>query len=84
MHFGTNLWDSCAPSAVVAASGGRVTDLFGAPLVHLPGRELTNRLGVVASAPGAAGRHDALCAAMRAEPLALRLLGGLGEAAAGQ
>ena len=85
MHFGTSLWDSCAPGAIVVANGGRVTDLFGAPLVHLPGGELKNELGVVASAPGAAARHDALCAAMRAEPLALQLLeqGGSAEPAAG-
>ena len=52
-----------------------MTDLFGAPLVHLPGPELKNALGVVASAPGRGAAHDALCAAMRAEPRALQLLG---------
>ena len=57
---GTSLWDSCAPGAIVLAKGGRVTDLFGAPLVHLPGADLKNGLGVVASAPGAAARHEAL------------------------
>ena len=57
---GTSLWDSCAPGAIVLANGGRVTDLFGAPLVHLPGCDLKNALGVVASAPGAAARHEAL------------------------
>ena len=51
MHFGTSLWDSCAPGAILVANGGRITDLFGAPLVHLPGSELKNGLGVVASAP---------------------------------
>ena len=29
MHFGTSLWDTCAPEAVVAAMGGQVSDLFG-------------------------------------------------------
>jgi len=28
--------------------------------VHLPGGDLKNALGVVASAPGAAARHEAL------------------------
>ena len=59
-----------------------MTDLFGAPLVHLPGGDLKNALGVVASAPGAAARHEALCAAMRSEPLALQLLEQAGAAAA--
>ena len=97
MHFGTSLWDSCAPGAVLMARGGRVTDLFGAPLLHVardataaaaaPTSEepLKNGLGVVASAAGAdaSARHDRLCAAMRAEPRALALLREYaGEAAA--
>lgn len=79
MHFGTSLWDSCAPGAFIMAMGGKMTDLFGAPLVHAasPGADASavkNKLGVVASAPGQGAAHDALCAAMRAEPLALALL----------
>lgn len=95
MHFGTSLWDSCAPGAVLMARGGRLTDLFGAPLVHTApiadaavsptSDPLKNALGVVASAAGAeaSARHDKLCRAMRAEPRALALLGEYsGEAAA--
>ena len=76
-HFNTHLWDTCAPGAIAAALGGRVTDLFGAPLLHLPNPpsgSLKNRLGVVASAPSAARAHEALCAAMRADPSALAIL----------
>ena len=65
MHFGTSLWDTCAPEAIARALGGRVTDLFGSPLIHLsepPSGSLKNGLGVVASAPGASDAHDALCA----------------------
>ena len=75
MHFKTSLWDTCATEAVLRAAGGRVTDLFGAPLVHAAppagasesarALALTNNLGVVASAPGQGAAHDALCATMR-------------------
>lgn len=77
MHFGTSLWDTCAPEALCRASGGKVTDLFGAPLIHLPSPpsgDLFNSLGVVASRRGSEAAHDALCAAMRASPSALALL----------
>jgi 3'-phosphoadenosine 5'-phosphosulfate (PAPS) 3'-phosphatase len=77
MHFGTSLWDTCAPEARLRAEGGRVTDLFGSPLAHLPSPpfgDLRNGLGVVASARGWADAHDALCRAMRANPMALELL----------
>ena len=75
MHFGTSLWDTCAPEAVLRAAGGKLTDLFGAPLRHSvdrPGGGLVNELGVLATAAGLAqvdphGRdHAALAAAMRA------------------
>lgn len=75
MHFGTSFWDTAAPAALLAASGGKVTDLFGAPLVHTAkAPSFQNALGVVASAAGAAAAHDALCRAMRACPEALALL----------
>ena len=77
MHFGTSLWDTAAPEALVKACGGRVTDLLGAPLVHAatpPSGNLLNGLGVVASRKGFGKLHDELCAKMRAEPAVLALL----------
>jgi len=52
MHFGTSLWDTCAPEAVVRAMGGTVTDLFGSPLVHAPDSPFgtSNAFGVLATA----------------------------------
>jgi 3'-phosphoadenosine 5'-phosphosulfate (PAPS) 3'-phosphatase len=75
MHFGTSLWDTCAPEAVLRAAGGKVTDLFGAPLVHDPSRPggLINDLGVLATGHDIAsidakGRdHAAMAAAMRSD-----------------
>ena len=85
MHFGTSLWDTCAPEAVLRARGGKVTDLFGAPLTHdpeRPGGGLINDLGVLATASGpslkekdARGRdHGAIAAEMRADPTLVALL----------
>ena len=70
LHFVTELWDTCAPQAVVANRGGKVTDLFGSPLVHDPKRQFGNIFGVVASSGGAEVTkvHDELCARMRADP----------------
>ena len=76
MHFGTSLWDTCAPEGVLRARGGKVSDLFGAPLTHdpeRPGGGLINDLGVLATASNLAevdaeGRdHAALAEAMRAD-----------------
>lgn len=77
MHFGTSLWDTCAPEAVLRAAGGKVTDLFGAPLVHSPDRAgespLINKLGVLATSSSlasvdAAGRdHAEMAKAMCAD-----------------
>lgn len=69
MHFGTSLWDTCAPEAIVRACGGKVTDLYGAPLMHYedsPGG-LVNQLGVVGSSAACEGAisHDAVCSEMR-------------------
>jgi 3'-phosphoadenosine 5'-phosphosulfate (PAPS) 3'-phosphatase len=83
MHFGTSLWDTCAPEAVLRSRGGKVTDLFGAPLAHdpeRPGGGLINDLGVLATAPGlsevdARGRdHAAIAASMRADETLVKLL----------
>ena len=82
MHFGTSKWDTCAHAAILAAAGGKITDLFGAPLPHWgEGRGLKNARGVVASSAAHAADHDELCRRMRASPLALGLLmeGSAGE-----
>jgi 3'(2'), 5'-bisphosphate nucleotidase len=50
----TKQWDTCAPEAILAEAGGRLTDLFGQPLRY-NGRRIDNRNGVVAT-NGAA--HD--------------------------
>ena len=33
-NLGTSLWDSCATQAVLAASGGTLTNLLGTPIEH--------------------------------------------------
>ena len=44
----TKQWDTCAPEAVLAEAGGRMTDLWGAPLrYNTP--DVLNRNGLVAS-----------------------------------
>jgi 3'(2'), 5'-bisphosphate nucleotidase len=40
------LWDTCAPEAILTAAGGRLSDLFGAPIDY---RELRQARGLVAS-----------------------------------
>jgi 3'(2'), 5'-bisphosphate nucleotidase len=42
----TKVWDTCAPEAILAGAGGRLTDLFGAPVDYA---ELRQRRGLVAS-----------------------------------
>lgn len=44
----TKLWDTCAPEAILVAAGGRLTDVFGAPLDYT-GSDLQNRRGILAS-----------------------------------
>ena len=67
-HFGTCIWDTCAPEAILRASGGKVTDMFGSPLVHSKtARSLVNTLGVVATAGECPVKHEVLCAALRQE-----------------
>jgi 3'-phosphoadenosine 5'-phosphosulfate (PAPS) 3'-phosphatase len=67
LHFKTELWDTCAPEPLIASKGGKITDLFGSPLVHAPDRPFGNIFGVVASSKEAAQLHDELCANMRAD-----------------
>jgi 3'(2'), 5'-bisphosphate nucleotidase len=42
----TKVWDTCAPEAILAGAGGRLSDLFGASVDYL---ELRQRRGLVAS-----------------------------------
>jgi len=44
----TKIWDTCGPEAILAAAGGRVTDLDGRPLVYTT-TDLYNRRGIIAS-----------------------------------
>jgi len=50
IHLGdkTHLWDTCAPEAILAEAGGRMTDVHGDRLVYTE-REMRNENGVVAS-----------------------------------
>jgi len=58
----TKQWDTCAPEAVLAEAGGRMTDLWGEPLRYNTA-DVLNRNGLVAS-NGAA--HDAVVARLGA------------------
>jgi 3'(2'), 5'-bisphosphate nucleotidase len=42
----TKIWDTCAPEAILARAGGRLTDLFGTPVDYA---ELRQTRGLVAS-----------------------------------
>jgi 3'(2'), 5'-bisphosphate nucleotidase len=44
----TKIWDTCGPEAILAAAGGRMTDVDGAPLIY-DTADLYNRRGIVAS-----------------------------------
>jgi 3'(2'), 5'-bisphosphate nucleotidase len=44
----TKIWDTCGPEAILAAAGGRMTDVDGNPLVY-DKPDLYNRRGLVAS-----------------------------------
>jgi 3'(2'), 5'-bisphosphate nucleotidase len=57
----TKQWDTCAPEAVLAEAGGRMTDLWGGPLLYNT-PDVLNRNGLVAS-NGAA--HDSVIERMR-------------------
>jgi 3'(2'), 5'-bisphosphate nucleotidase len=43
----TKAWDTCAPEAILVPAGGRLTDLYGAPINYTT--ELAHRRGLVAS-----------------------------------
>jgi 3'(2'), 5'-bisphosphate nucleotidase len=59
---GAKRWDSCAPEAVLAAAGGRFTDLAGAPIDYASA-DLVLRSGIIAS-NGAL--HESVLAAVAA------------------
>ena len=44
----TKQWDTCAPEIILREAGGRLTDLFGKPLLY-NSPEVQNRNGIVAS-----------------------------------
>ena len=44
----TKQWDTCAPEAILAEAGGRLTDLFGQPLRY-NGVRIDSRNGIVAT-----------------------------------
>ena len=44
----TKQWDTCAPEAILAEAGGRMTDLSGEPFVYNR-RDLFNRKGILAT-----------------------------------
>jgi len=45
---GTKEWDTCAPEAILAGAGGRMTDCWGRPLVY-NAKDVRRRFGLVAS-----------------------------------
>lgn len=63
-------WDTCAPESFIKAHGGKVTDVFGSPLIHCPTKVSGNILGVIASSgdnEAASLLHDAICKKMRSD-----------------
>jgi 3'-phosphoadenosine 5'-phosphosulfate (PAPS) 3'-phosphatase len=80
LHFKTELWDTCAPQALIECNGGMVTDLFGSPLVHSPDRQFGNIYGVVASSgePEVGRLHHELCTRMRADTQSVHKIFGKG------
>ena len=56
----TKMWDTCGPEAILAAAGGRITDVDGRPLMYT-GTDLYNRRGIVASN---GPLHDAVIAVL--------------------
>mmetsp|Transcript_12929 Transcript_12929/g.30503 ORF Transcript_12929/g.30503 Transcript_12929/m.30503 type:complete len:591 (-) Transcript_12929:769-2541(-) len=66
LHFDTELWDTCAAEALLNCKDGKITDFFGAPLVHCHRRKFGNIFGVIASL-GGSDLHDELCRSMRAD-----------------
>jgi 3'(2'), 5'-bisphosphate nucleotidase len=57
----TKEWDACAPEAIIKASGGRMTDICGAPLVYNKKTPNTPRGLLASNGP----LHEAALAALR-------------------
>ena len=57
----TKQWDTCAPEAVLAEAGGRMTDIWGGPLLYNT-PDVLNRNGLVASN---SATHDPVIERMR-------------------
>lgn len=49
LNLATSLWDTAATSAIIVATGGIVTDLFGNPIRHFADSRISNRYGVLVS-----------------------------------
>ena len=70
MNFKSSSWDTCAPEAVLRAAGGRLTDIFGENIAHVPdpadpaGVGYLNAFGAVASGPGFSFVHQNVGEAM--------------------
>ena len=62
LDYKEKIWDHAAGALVLEEAGGRVTDLYGAPLDFTRGRMLTANTGLLAT-NGAV--HDAALAAVR-------------------
>lgn len=60
--LGTKLWDSAAPQVILHASGGRLTDMRGEPLVY-DTTVVDNRFGLLASR--SAAEHEVLVEQLR-------------------
>jgi 3'(2'), 5'-bisphosphate nucleotidase len=63
-NYREKIWDQAAGSILVEEAGGRVTDIFGAPLDFSTGRMLTKNRGVVATN---GILHESVLAALREE-----------------
>ena len=80
MNFKSSSWDTCAPEAVLSAAGGRLTDIFGEAIAHVPdpadpaGVGYLNALGAVASGPGFSFIHQNVGEAMVRDAGALKKL----------
>jgi len=62
-------WDVCAPEAIIRGFGGRITTLFGEEMRYGPNYPPRfNKRGYVATPSGSDVDHDALVAALLAQP----------------
>ena len=63
LNLKTSLWDTCATEAILAAVGGRMTDLFGGTISHREDARQNNIYGVIATRKGI--DHASLCKKFR-------------------